>query len=500
MRKHAPLHKWLSALLVIGLAVPGAVLSVPEAGMAAETNAYSDKEVSLMQLFELIRDYHWEKVDESTLLRGAVQGMLDTLNDPYSDYFTADEYQSFINTINQTYAGIGVRLGQDEQGYFAEEVFSGSPAESVGMKKGDRILSVEGHDIKGQPFDEVGGWLRGTEGTSVILKVQRAGQPDFTLTIMRKAITLPSLTSKLLDPETGYIRILSFSETVGNEFDLALADLQRMGIKSLVLDVRGNGGGFMPAAVHIADRFLTDGLIASVKYRGGEDRIPADVEGVQLPVTILIDGGSASAAEFLAGSLRANKRAQLVGDRSFGKGVIQQIIPLQNNDYLKLTTEQFYFADGTSPQTIGLKPDVTIRNEELQLPVAVQMLHPERQKSVKFDLANRKTYVDSVELSNQKPLVKDTLSYVPLRFTLEALGSEVTWSPEDWSISFRYEGRSVKLMMRTGDMTIDGQPVMLNHPLLVEDGTSYLSLDALKAALHPDVLSNQADQIEIADK
>jgi carboxyl-terminal processing protease len=500
MRKHARSNKWLTAVLVFGLTTPGAVLSLPNRIMAAETNPISERESTLLELFTLIRDYHWEQVDEDILLRGAVQGMLDALNDPYTTYFTSDEYQAFVNSINQTYAGIGVRLGVDEKGYYADEVFAGAPAETSGMKKGDRILAVDGQDTIGQTLDTVGGWLRGTEGTTVNLKLERAGQDPFSLTITRKGITLPSLTSKLLDVETGYIRILSFSATVGDEFDLALADLQRKGVKSLVLDLRGNGGGFLPAAVQIADRFLAGGLIASIKYRGGEDRITADVESVQLPVNILIDGGSASASEFLAGSLRANKRALLVGERSFGKGVIQQVVPLQDNSYLKLTTEQFYFADDTSPHHVGLTPDVTIRSEDLTLPVAFQMLHPGRGKTVTFDLANKKTFVNSIELHEQKTFVKENLTYVPLRFTMEALGSEVIWNPAEWSIAFQYEGRSVKIMMGTGDMTIDGQPVVLSHPLVVEEGTSYLSLEAVKAALHPDVVSNQADRIEISDK
>lgn len=500
MGKHAQSNKWLTALLVMGLAMPGAVLPVPNRALAAETSPVSEKESVLLELFQLIRDYHWNQVDEDLLLRGAVQGMLDALSDPYTAYFTSDEYQAFVNSINQTYAGIGVRLGADEKGYYADEVFAGSPAETVGMKKGDRILAVDGHDANGQTLDTVGNWLRGAEGTTVILKLERAGQAPFSLTITRKAITLPSLTSKLLDEETGYIRILSFSENVGDEFDLALADLQRKGVKSLVLDLRGNGGGFLPAAVQIADRFLAGGLIASIKYRGGEDPITANVESVQLPVNILIDGGSASASEFLAGSLHANKRARLIGERSFGKGVIQQVVPLQDKSYLKLTTEQFYFVDGTSPQHVGLAPDVTIRNEDLQLPVALQMLHPERSKTVTFDLANKKTFVNSIELQAQKTFVKDRLTYVPLRFTMEALGSEVTWNPADGSIVFQYEGRSVKIMMGTGEMTIDGQPAVLSHPLVVEEGTSYLSLEAVQAVLHPDQLADGEDRIEISDK
>lgn len=504
MKRKFTVHKMTFAMLAAGVAAPMIVPAMAspvfaqDAGNTSDTKHTVDAD-TLLQLFETIRDYHWSNVDEDKLLSGAVEGMLNVLNDPYTEYFTAEEYQQFIGNINQSYAGIGIRIAQDEHGYLMEEVFSGSPAEAAGLKKGDRILQVNGQSITNQPLSVVSGSLRGKEGTTVTMQVERSGQAPFSVNVTRKAISLPSLTSSLLDSETGYIRILSFSDTVANEFDLALADLQRKGIRSLVVDVRGNGGGLMNASLHIADRFLTNGTIIQLKSRDMEESVTADVEGVDLPLAILIDRNSASASELLAGSLKANHRAKLVGETSFGKGVFQGGQELPNGDILKMTLGQFYFADGSSPQKVGIKPDVSLRNEALQLPAAVKLLHPERHVNIKFDTKTQTAYVNQQAISGQSTFLKDGVRYVPLRFTLEALGTEVTWNPADSSISFIYEGRSIKLMMQTGTMEVYGQLVPgLKSPLVVEEGVSYLSPQAVKEALHPDHLT-VGDTVEIED-
>ncbi|WP_018132123.1 S41 family peptidase [Effusibacillus pohliae] len=490
--------KWTAAVLAAGLAVPAGAAVFP-ASVLAEEQSISKNEATLFQVFETLRDLHWSNIGENKLLRGAVQGMLDALNDPYSEYFTAEEYQEFVNAINQSYAGIGIRLGQDESGYLVDEVFPSSPAVSAGLKKGDRILAIDGHDTKGKPIQEVSGWIRGQAGSAVTLTIERAGQNPFSVTVTRRAITLPAVTSTLLDPETGYIRILSFSESAGQEFDLALADLQRKGIKSLVLDVRGNGGGLLDSAVHIADRFLREGLIVQLKERQSEQQINADLEGVDLPVAVLVDQGSASASELLAGALQANHRAKLIGQRTYGKGVMQRGMQLANGDILKLTVGQFYFADGSSPQGSGLKPDRSVAIKELQVPVALETLHPERSKAVRFDLTNQKTYVNQVEVAGQKTIVKNGKRYVPLRFVLEALGSEVTWNPQERSILFQYKGRNYKLSVSNDVLSVNGQDLQINTPFFIESGVSYLSIEAVQAALQPNRLSISPDSIEIAD-
>ncbi|MFC4769963.1 S41 family peptidase [Effusibacillus consociatus] len=499
MHKRSWQKRFTAGALAFSLAVPAAVLGMPAAVLAQE-QSQNKNQSTLFQVFETLRDLHWSNVDEDTLLRGAVQGMLDVLNDPYSEYFTPEEYKQFVDAINQSYAGIGIRLGQDDNGYLVEEVFASTPAESAGLKKGDRIVSVDNKTTKGQQLDVVTGWLRGKEGTPVTLQIERTGQTPFSVTITRQAIKLPNLTSSMLDAETGYIRLLSFGETAGDEFDLALADLQRKGVKSLVLDVRGNGGGLMDVSLHIADRFLKSGLIVHAKERNYEHRVSADSEGVDLPLTILIDGDSASASELLAGTLQAHKRAKLIGQRSFGKGVMQAGKELENGSILKFTIGQFYFVDGTSPQGSGLKPDLSVHVRELQVPFALQVLHPERGKSVRFDLAKNKTYVNEIEITNLKTIQKNGKYYVPLRFILEAFGSEVMWNPTDQSISFKYKDRLAKLSVPAGTMTVNDQPVQRTVPFFIENGVSYLSLEALQDALLPDTLQNTGALIQIQDQ
>jgi carboxyl-terminal processing protease len=320
------------------------------------------------------------------------------------------------------------------------------------------------------------------------------------VTVIRKEIKLPAVTSSLLDKETGYIRILSFSETAGEEFDLELAKLQRQGIRTLVIDLRGDGGGIMDSALHIADRFLSSGLIVQLKERQSEYRINADPESVDMPLAILIDGGSASASELLAGSLQANKKAKLVGQRSFGKGVSQTAMQLKNGDFLKFTFGQFFFADGTSPQGKGLKPDVTIGIPELQTAAAIQAVHPERGKSVRFDLTNQKMFVGETEVPNRKIRSKNGQIYLPLRVVVEGFGSEVMWNPNEQTVSFHYKDRFSKLSAATGSMVVNDQKVDRIEPFFVEEGVSYISLEALQDALHPETVRKTANLIEISDK
>lgn len=499
MLKQTRPKKWISLALAVGLAVPAGTL-VQSGAAKAEEPGLSKNEISLIQLFEILRDIHWGNIGEDALMRGAVKGMLDELKDPYTAYFTQEEYQDFLDSINQRYAGIGVALGQDSSGLFVKEVYSSTPAETAGLKEGDRIVSIDGLETEGRQFEQIAERIRGREGTSVTLRIQRAGRSPFDVTVVRKAIELPSLTSKLLDAETGYIRILSFTERVDQDFALALADLQRKGIKTLVLDLRGNGGGYLAGSLRIADKFLHEGVIVTIKQRGVEQTILADLEGVDLPLAVLIDRDSASAAELLAGALQANKRAKLVGERSFGKGVMQHSgIVLENGAIIKVTDGQFYFSDGSSPQGNGLTPDVPVSKRDLQLPVAVGTVHPERKKSVQFDLVNGRTYVNRIEIPKQTVLTKGGKRYIPLRFTLEVLGSAIQWNPEDESITFRYKGRDVKLLTGSGTMTVNGQAVAIEEPFVLEDGVTYLSTAAVEDALAPDRFADGANSVELED-
>lgn len=477
-----------AAVLALGLVVPAGALSAPVAVLAEEPastpqqNSPNSHEITLYQVFESLRELHWPKVDDDKLVHGAVQGMLEVLNDPYTEYFTANEYQNFVNSINQKYAGIGARMSQDDQGFLVEEVFASSPAEAAGIKKGDRVLAVNGTDVTGKQLQEVTGMLRGEAGTSVTVTLRRQGQAPFSVTVTRQQIQLPTLQSSLLDEDTGYIRILSFSENADSEFDKALADLQEKGIRSLVLDVRGNGGGIMGPALNIADRFLKNGTLLEIRYRNGSQKYNADSEGVDLPLVVLVDEESASASELLAGTLQAHKRAKLVGSQSFGKGVLQRTENLANGYTLKFTVGQFYFADGTSPQATGLKPDVPVKLQQLQVPAALRTLYPDRERSVTFDLANQKTYVDRIEITDQKTVDKNGTKYLPLRLVAEALGSEVVWDGSQQSISFQYGGRAVKLHVPTGKFLVNDEDKAYQEPFFVESGVTYVSLEALKEA------------------
>lgn len=491
--------KWIPATLAACVLLPLGTFTPVTA--KADTSTLTTGESTLLQVFDLFRDQHWSKIDEDKLLVGAVEGMLTVMDDPYTEYFTSDEYQQFVNTINQSYAGVGIGLLRKDDGSFVvNEVFPSTPAEAAGVKNGDQILTIEGHDLKNQSLQTVAGWVRGKAGSTLSLTLRRSGQADFTLNLTRKAIQLPSVYSKVLDGQTGYIRILSFSETAGTEFDQALSDLQRKGVQSIVLDLRGNGGGIVQSAVHIADRFLKSGLILDMRENNTDQLINADAEGVDLPLSILVDRGTASASEILAGSLQANKRAKLIGTRSFGKGVFQQGIPLKNGDVLKLTVGQYFFSDGSSPQKKGLTPDVSIQNPTLQLPVALESLHPDLKSQIRFDLKSNENWVNGLSTSGMHPIIYKGTSYVPLRFTMEALGSEVKWNGDVSSVSFTYKGNVVNIGTGNGIVTVNQVTMSADTPFIIQDGTSYLSTAALREVSSHLQLTENANQIQIEEK
>ncbi|BCJ87834.1 S41 family peptidase [Effusibacillus dendaii] len=489
-----------AAAVIIAVTVPIAGVLEPDAALAKQPDGLqqqfqvSANEASLLQIYDLLRDQHWPQPNEKDLLNGAIKGMLETLDDPYTQYMTAEEYQNFVRQVNQSYDGIGIRVGEGTNGFHVEAVFPSSPAESAGLHVGDRIVAVNGKSTFGLTVDQVSGNLRGAAGSSITLQVERDDKPSFTVTLTRKPISLPTLTSRILDQKTGYIHLLTFGGNEDKDFGSALTDLQKKGIDSLILDLRGNGGGLIDSAIRIADRFLDGGLITRIKTRIGEEEITAQPGSLKMPLVILVDADTASASELLAGALQTQKRAKLIGQKTFGKGVVQTVVPTANGDVLKLTFAQYYFADGSSPNKLGLQPDVVVASPALQLVTALETLHPSKIRSVKFDLDNQKTYVNHWEVPQQTVVQRpDGQVFLPLRFLVEAFGSEVNWKPEG-DESFQYNNRYVELSASDGTLTVNGQVMDLPQPFLAKDGITFISLDAVKAVLQPDQV-RQSDRL-----
>ena len=316
-------------------------------------------------VFNAIRQAYVDPVDDHKLMSAAVRGLLFDL-DPHSAYMEKADAEQFDEQTRGTYDGVGVELQQMPDGTLRVVApLDDSPAERAGLRSGDRIIAIDGKLLRAGQNDSSAP-LRGKAGSKVVVKVVRgdAGEP-YDVTLVRDTIRATSVRSKLLEPGFGYIRIASFQASTAADFAKQLDALQKDApLRGLVLDLRSNPGGLLVGAEQIADELLEKGGIVSTRGREsmGDSRFDA-TPGDRLhgaPVVALVDAGSASAAEVLAGALHDNKRARVVGSRTFGKGSVQTLLPLDNGDSIKLTTARYYTPSGHSIQALGIEPDVVL--------------------------------------------------------------------------------------------------------------------------------------------
>ena len=324
-----------------------------------------------VDVFNAVREGYVEPVGDDALMQSAIKGLLLDL-DPHSVYFDKDDAEAFDEETSGAYDGIGVEVQPQPDGsILVIAPIDETPAARAGLRSGDSIVAVDGKPL--QPGENNEAPLRGKAGTTVVLTVIREGAPEpLKLGIVRETIRVQSVRSKLLEPGYGYIRIAAFQADTASEFARKLVALQKQagkpGLRGLVLDLRSNPGGLLVSAVQIADDLLQKGGIVSTRGRLGIsdsefNATPGDkLKGA--PLVVLVDAGSASAAEVLAGALRDNKRARIVGSRTFGKGSVQTLLPLDNGDSIKLTTARYYTPSGKSIQALGIVPDVVLHPAE----------------------------------------------------------------------------------------------------------------------------------------
>ncbi|UTW44350.1 S41 family peptidase [bacterium SCSIO 12696] len=324
------------------------------------------------QIFDHIRKSYVEEVDDRTLLQNAINGLLNNL-DPHSTYLDQDAFSQLQKSSNgEEFSGIGIEVDMEDSAVRVVAPIDDSPATKAGILAGDRIVKIDDKVVKGLSQDEAIGLMRGPRGSSVELTILRKGASGpLTLEIVRDTIKSLSVRSRILEPGYGYIRISQFQVETGEQFRNSL--LKLMGsedpFKGLVLDLRNNPGGVLPAAIEVADTLLDGGMVTYTKgrlpssnteYEAGSDDITGNT-----PVVVLIDGGSASASEIVAGALQDHRRAIVVGTRSFGKGSVQSVVQISETEGLKLTTARYFTPSGRSIQAKGIQPDIIIKRADL---------------------------------------------------------------------------------------------------------------------------------------
>jgi len=356
----------LSAAVGIALGLVSAVLADKPADPGTDL-PWADAR-TLAEVLERVKHDYVNPVDDHQLLQAAIRGMVSSL-DPYSAYLDGDEYDEVKISSSGQYSGVGIEVSMEDEEVVVVSPLEGSPAAQAGIRSGDIIVTIDGVPVNPTSLADTIGRMRGKEGTSVKIGVLREGSPEpLQFTLKRSRVELRSVKSELLEPGMGYVRISQFSETTGDDLDAALKDLRKRNgaapLKGLVLDLRNNPGGVLEAAVSVSDTFLESGVIVTAKGRTPESKFEMDATpGDALngaPIVVLVNGGSASAAEIVAGALKDNHRAKLMGRTTFGKGSVQTVIPLPGDRAVKLTTSLYYTPSGISINHRGIAPDIEL--------------------------------------------------------------------------------------------------------------------------------------------
>lgn len=311
--------------------------------------------------YRIVKDNYFRPIDENALWQGASKGMLASLEDPYSTVLAGDTFNSFMETTNGEYGGIGVVMGLDGNGSIRIfNVFEGSAAEKAGIQSGDTILSVDGTSVDELGLTGTAQAVRGENGTEVNLAISRNGKP-LPFTVNRSNVSLPTVLSRMVEGNIGYIHIFTFSRHTPDEFKKQLSTLKDQGCEKLIIDLRMNPGGMIDSVVAVADQILTGGTVVSyhTMHQGSEN---FTIKGIDnpMPMAVLIDKNSASASEILAGAVQDKKEGTIIGETSYGKGTVQAVYPDGNREALKISIAEYRTAAGRIIDKKGIVPDIPV--------------------------------------------------------------------------------------------------------------------------------------------
>ncbi len=331
------------------------------------------------------------EIDEQSLVDGAIKGYIDGLNDPYTEYMTKDEMQEFTTEVNGNFVGIGVYLTNDIERNVVLIIspIKDTPAYRAGIKPGDIITKIDGVSYKGEQLTEASNKIKGKEGTKVTLEIIRDEQ-TLTLEVERQSVKINHVESEMLENKIGYIKFNTFDDGCSDEFETQLEKLNSQNMKSLIIDIRDNGGGLVDEALDIADLIVEKGntlLITLDKNSKEEVEKSKNNPKVNVPIVLLTNENSASASEILAGALKDNNKAKIVGKKTYGKGVIQELLTLTDGSGLKITTNEYYTPNKTKINKIGIQPDYEVdlpeeieglveieKSQDTQLQKAIELL------------------------------------------------------------------------------------------------------------------------------
>ena len=370
-------YYWVFLTLVISTGI--IFFSVSPAVSAQDTNQERVEYITVLdQVMRFIQNYYVDDVDPKVLFEGAMKGMFESLDDPYSVYLTASDMSDLSDTTTGKFGGVGMYISKfyGDTSYDEEHLpfvrvvapIEGTPAYRLGVSAGDYIIKIDNKSTENMTLDEVMSLLRGEAGTNVNVTFLRGDNIIFSLDVTRENIVVPTVKSGMIEKNIGYVRIIQFTPMTAGKVKEALEDFKKKNYKSVIIDLRGNPGGLLSSVTDIADYFLSGEVIVSTRskipsenkiYRAErETLVPED-----FPIVVLLDKGSASASEILSGALKDNKRAFILGETSYGKGSVQQVRTIGDGGF-KLTMSRYYTPDGINIDKIGIDPDLEVKEDE----------------------------------------------------------------------------------------------------------------------------------------
>ncbi len=396
-------------LLIVSVSLGVASVCAVQAATTQKTD--NEDTYELLNLFgdvmEKTKNSYVEEVTDKKLIESAINGMLSSL-DPHSSYLDAKSFKYMSEQTKGKFGGLGIEVTMESGLVKVISPIDGNPAQKAGIKSGDYITAIDGQQVMGMTLDEAVSKMRGKLGTKVKLTIRRPSEKPFDVTLKRSEIKIQSVKDEIKGGDVIYVRISSFNEDIDKMVEKAVASAQKKlknKAKGLVLDLRNNPGGLLDQAIAVSDLFLDQGEIVSTRSRNEEDNIKYSAKAGDilkgLPIVVMINDGSASASEIVAGALQDHKRAIILGEKSFGKGSVQTLIPLAKYGAMRLTTARYYTPSGRSIQAKGIEPDVEVK------PAKVEVIENEYERS-EAELKNALKNDGIVDDKTAKTVGKDT--------------------------------------------------------------------------------------------
>jgi carboxyl-terminal processing protease len=321
----------------------------------------------LFQIKDVLSSYYFGNIDESQEVEGAIKGMVSSLNDPYTVFMNAKEFQEFNTQTEGTYVGLGLQVGVKNERITVIAPFEDSPADKAGVLKGDAIIRVNDKEVTGKDLEAAVAMMKGKAGEPVTITIYREGTGTLDLTIKRAEINLVTVKGEMLDNRVGYIQLTMFDEHSDEDFKKKLLELKDKGMKGLILDLRSNPGGLLPTCVNITSNFVKKGeVLVSTKNKAGKEEKYTSKGGdaIGMPLVVLTDEGTASASEIFSGVIRDYKLGTLIGTTTFGKGVVQTVLDTGEGTALKVTISEYFTPSGENIHKKGIKPDIEVKYPE----------------------------------------------------------------------------------------------------------------------------------------